>query len=50
MMSKEMYIFLKKAVKAGCNMIIAGKGGSGQKYLAPSELNNYGRIRTGDSL
>ncbi len=33
MMSKEMYLFLKKAVKAGCNIIIAGKGGSGKTTL-----------------
>jgi len=33
MMSKEMYLFLRKAVKAGCNIIIAGKGGSGKTTL-----------------
>lgn len=33
MMSKEMYKFLMKAVKAGCNLIIAGKGGSGKTTL-----------------
>ena len=33
MMSKEMYLFLSKAVKAGCNIIIAGKGGSGKTTL-----------------
>lgn len=33
MMSKEMYNFLRKAVKAGCNIIIAGKGGSGKTTL-----------------
>jgi len=33
MMSKEMYIFLRKAVQAGCNLIIAGKGGSGKTTL-----------------
>ena len=33
MMNKEMYLFLSKAVKAGCNIIIAGKGGSGKTTL-----------------
>lgn len=33
MMSKEMYLFLRKAVKAGCNIIISGKGGSGKTTL-----------------
>lgn len=33
MMSKGMYHFLRKAVKAGCNLIIAGKGGSGKTTL-----------------
>jgi len=33
MMNKEMFLFLKKAVKAGCNLIVAGKGGSGKTTL-----------------
>lgn len=33
MMNKEMYMFLKRAVKSGCNIIIAGKGGSGKTTL-----------------
>lgn len=33
MMSEDMYLFLQKAVKAGCNIIIAGKGGSGKTTL-----------------
>lgn len=33
MMSKEMYLFLKKAISANCNIIIAGKGGSGKTTL-----------------
>lgn len=33
MMSKEMMLFLKKAIPAGCNIIIAGKGGSGKTTL-----------------
>jgi len=33
MMNKEMYMFLKKAIKAKCNIIIAGKGGSGKTTL-----------------